>query len=63
MGILILFSSFSKLKTSVVFSISPFGAFVSRFFVFLYCVALVSTILVWEVGVSSCGLVSTISFS
>jgi hypothetical protein len=63
MGILILFSSFSKLKPPVVFSISLVVACASLFYVFLVCVALVSTVLVRAACVSTSGLVTTASFA
>jgi hypothetical protein len=48
MGILILLSSFSKLKPPVVFSFSMVEACASIFFVFLVYVSLVSTVFVRE---------------
>jgi hypothetical protein len=63
MGILILLSSFSKLKPLVVFSISLVGACASILSILLVCVSLVSTVFVWETCVSTRGLVTTTSFA
>jgi hypothetical protein len=59
MGILILFISFSKLKSPVSFSLSLVEVCASIFSAFLVCVALVSTILVWAVFFSTSGLATT----
>jgi len=63
MGILILFSSFYKLKPPVVFSIYLVVACASLFSTFLVCISLVSTFLVRATCVSTSGLVRTASFS
>jgi hypothetical protein len=62
MGILILLSSFSKLKPPIVFSISLVGTFASIFSSFLVCVVLLSTGFVRETCLSVGGLVTVASF-
>jgi hypothetical protein len=62
MGILILLSSFSKLKPRIVFLVSLVGTYVSLFSGILVCVSLVSNGFVCTACVSVGGLVTIASF-